>query len=163
MSLRRQFGLITERSTEDLSEGFYNVKPAVSRRKEVEASLSDKNQHVHIWFEHYPGRWKYLGNQKPDILTVINFELSHEAEEEIARQQIEVLVRYIKHKDISAGSFEDKDMYCFVYWNNDEVIVNNDPAIYAQDPAMLQQIQQALCKEGIEFELKELERYFSLP
>ena len=60
-----------------------------------------------------------------------------------------------------AGSFEDIDEVCFVYWNQDHVVINDDP--YAWSSYDGEALRAELDRAGIAYDTETLERYFTGP
>ncbi len=158
MSTVRTFALTTAASTVDLSAPFIYLEGPIGDDERIGAFLDHRDQHVAIWIESWPGDWKYLGDRQANISIDIDFELSSASEAERSAQQASVLAAFIQNEAIEAGTFEDIDLACFVYWNPSEVVVNSDPFVWESEVGRA--IRRRLGDAGVGFEARVLDLYF---
>jgi hypothetical protein len=102
--------------------------------------------------------WPFLDDHIPDVVFYLYDDRFFDGDEPRARLSAELVRKLIQRSDVIAGTFEDTDEVCFLYWNQDHVVINSDPHSWSSPDG--EALRDALDKAGITYDTKNLGHYF---
>jgi hypothetical protein len=103
----------------------------------------------------------FLGGLVHNIEIVISDASYRGGDEQRSRHSADLVVKLLERGDIPAGTYEDLDEACYLYWNADGVVVNADSYAWASPDSIA--LREALDAAGIAYRSEDLGHYFHNP